>query len=75
VLQNIFTNCYIITAVSDFYITSCCDLMSCKEQQLTAALLIICIMGDVCVGANNEQCLVKHIKDFNNDIAVLPYSG
>ena len=49
--------------------------MSCKEQQLTAALLIICIMGDVCVGANNEQCLVKHIKDFNNDIAVLPYSG
>jgi len=27
------------------------------------------------MGANNEQCLVKHIKDFNSDIAVLPYSG
>lgn len=39
VLQNIFTNCYIITAVSDFCITSCCDLMSCKEQQLTCSIV------------------------------------
>lgn len=74
-LRNIFTNCYNITAVSDFCFTSCCDVVSCKEQNSPAALLIICIMGDVCMVANNEQCLVKHIKDFNNDIAVLPYSG
>lgn len=39
VLQNILTNCYNITAVSDFCFTSCCDLMSCKEHHLTCSIV------------------------------------